>query len=283
MSPRKSRTAAIQASKALQSSKKQPTPTRAKKKPEPKKKQTEKSPKALKNKKKTEPAVVTKSNTSKQTTSENTPENDSPTKSNIKRRKVIHQDRLLNVINQIGGTVGEIGVTVEKDGNNTSELDQNATETETTEMEEIPLSEAVQNQVDEENRTDTEVSEQRTIYSCKFCNKDFSSAFVLFLHIRIHEKVGSITEPAAEAEPAQPAEQEEYDSEEDSDDEPQIKEEVIEEITIPDADDEDEAQTEVDPLQVNDPPKTEFVGIINKNFVENLKKNLSLAMNRQIN
>lgn len=151
-----------------------------------------------------------------------------------------------------------------------------------TETEEISLTQAVQEEHDEQCSNETE-PEHRTIYSCKFCNKDFSSAFVLFLHIRIHEKVGSVQEPVVETESVPPKEEEPHVEEDISDDELQIKEEIIEEITIPDADDEPDEPVESDPLQIEDEPKTEFVGIINKNFVENLRKNLSLAMNRQIN
>lgn len=129
---------------------------------------------------------------------------------------------------------------------------------------EIPATEIVQ------------VNEQRAIYSCKFCKKDFSSAFILCLHLRIHEKVGNMNEPTEE----KSAESSENEKTDVSPEATPVKEEIIEEITLSTSD-VDNAICE--PINEQNVPKNEFIGIINKNFVENLRKNLSLAMNRQIN
>lgn len=93
---------------------------------------------------------------------------------------------------------------------------------------------------------DSEAQEQK-LFSCKLCDKVFRSSFILCLHLQIHKKVGSVPNNA-----------------------PSSKQGTSKSGII---------KNKITPNKTNDaePPP-----IFNKNFVENLKKNLSLAMNRKL-
>lgn len=109
------------------------------------------------------------------------------------------------------------------------------------------------------------MSQSRLFYTCKLCNKDFSSAFILCLHLQIHEKVGSVQTTKDNI------------TANEQDQESEVKLEPCQDTnetfgtSIEDTKELNAASTEDAPT-----------GILNKNFVENLKKNLSLAMNRQL-
>ncbi len=115
-----------------------------------------------------------------------------------------------------------------------------------------------------------------TIYTCKLCHKDFSSNFILCLHLQIHQKVGSTPvtedkEPSAEDLPAP------EDDEEEEFDPSRVKLEHCE--VMKELKDDCSEDTKEEISVVNTSPAAEM---LNKNFVENLKKNLSLAMNRKL-
>ena len=114
-------------------------------------------------------------------------------------------------------------------------------------------------------------AETRTYYSCKLCHKDFSSAFILCLHLQIHKKVASTK--AAEEESSTTAAQEDGQN-------GSVKIEKVENSdanvdAIPEEDEDDEEEPGLVKVENSQP-----TGLINKNFVENLKRNLSLAMAR---
>lgn len=117
---------------------------------------------------------------------------------------------------------------------------------------------------------------ERAVYTCKFCKKEFSSAFIHCLHLRIHEKVGSTLESEEQASSTQNSTTEKKETN------TQVKEEIIEEVTLS-PEDMNIKEENHEFVEGESEPKKEFIGMINKNFVENLKKNLSLAMNRQLN
>jgi hypothetical protein len=127
--------------------------------------------------------------------------------------------------------------------------------------------EAIDEVTDEEDMEEGEIpssiaAESKTYYSCKLCHKDFTSAFILCLHLQIHEKVANT--PVVKSDPSAVVEEK-------CENETMQVEEKNDTVTI-----KEEKEEEIEEEEVDEKP----VGLINKNFVENLKRNLSLAMSR---